>query len=141
MDEGSQAGLDQALAQAALDGTLESLLALPRGTTFLFVDNEGQITEVWGAQDSWQRACKGLALSTLLAPNASRAPRALTELFDALAAGRSIDVFPLFLEGEEGAPEIIRIVARPQLRNGVGRSLDTQNHCSFAQRRLIFLRF
>lgn len=119
MDEGSQAGLDQALAQAALDGTLERLLALPKGTTFFFVDDKGQITEVWGARESWQRACKGLALSTLLAPNASRAPRALTELFDALAAGRSIDVFPLFLEREEGAPEIIRIVARPQLRNGV----------------------
>lgn len=119
MEEGLQARLDQALAQAAAEGTLESLLALPKGTTFLFVDNNGQITEVWGAQESWQQACKGLALATLLAPNAARAPKALTELFDALSAGRSIDVFPLFLEREDGAPEIVRIVARPQLRNGV----------------------
>jgi len=119
MDAGLQALFDQALAKAGADGALERMLALPKGTTFLFVDDQKQITEVWGAGEPWQRASQGRALSTILAPSASRAPRTLTELFDALTSGLSIDVFPLFLEREEGAPEVIRIVARPQQRNGV----------------------
>jgi signal transduction histidine kinase len=119
MDEGLQARLEQGLAQAAADGTIESLLALPKGTAFLFVDDNGQITEVWGARASWQRACEGRALSSLLVSNATRAPRALTELFEALAAGRAADIFPLFFDGEDGAPDIVRIIARPQQRNGV----------------------
>jgi len=119
MDAGLQALFDQALAKAGADGALERVLALPKGTTFLFVDDQKQITEVWGAGEPWQRASQGRALSTILAPSASRAPRTLTELFDALTSGLSIDVFPLFLEREEGAPEVIRIVARPQQRNGV----------------------
>ena len=119
MDDGLQARIDDALAQAAAEGTLEGLLALPKGTTFLFVNDEGTVSEAWGAHEPWQKACEGQALATLLAANSARAPRALAGLFDALAAGQSIDVFPLFLELDAGAPEIVRIVARPQLRNGV----------------------
>ena len=119
MDDGLQAQVDQALAQAAAAGALENLLSLPKGTTFLFVDEGGWVREAWGAQAPWQQACEGQALAALLAPNVTRAPRALTGLMEALGAGASIDVFPLFLELGESAPEIVRIVARPQLRNGV----------------------
>lgn len=119
MDDGLQARVNEALAQATAEGALEGLLALPKNTTFLFVGADGVVKEAWGAHTPWQKACEGQTLASLLAGNASRAPRALAGLFDALASGEPLDVFPLFLELGEGAPEIVRMVARPQLRHGV----------------------
>ena len=72
-----------------------------------------------GARALGNGPAKGGRSPSLLVSNATRAPRALTELFEALAAGRAADIFPLFFDGEDGAPDIVRIIARPQQRNGV----------------------
>jgi signal transduction histidine kinase len=112
--EGYLLDLDRSLALAGRHGALEDHLALPRNTAFLFVDSAGRIERTWGVQDAWQQGLEGTTLAWLCEPSAQRAPQALAGLLQALQRGHAMDVVPLFLRALPGAPETVRMVARPQ---------------------------